>query len=156
MQIASDRFGSIELESDDIINFPRGVIGFPDEQNFVLIRHGESEMIGWLQSTASPELAFPVVSAHGLAPNYPDVPVTVAAEKAGVEADDAAAVLAVLSAGAGSPATVNLLAPIVVNAETRTGAQVILEGSKFSTRELFVLPQVIGASSQRATGTDGA
>jgi flagellar assembly factor FliW len=49
--------------------------------------------------------------------------------------------MAVLSAPRGGPATVNLMAPIVVNASTRKGAQVHLEGTRFSTRELFVLPK---------------
>jgi flagellar assembly factor FliW len=47
----------------------------------------------------------------------------------------------ILSAPRGQPATVNLLAPLVVNADTRNGAQVILENTRFSARELFVLPK---------------
>jgi flagellar assembly factor FliW len=41
------------------------------------------------------------------------------------------------------------LAPIVVNAATRKGAQVILEGTRFSTRELFVLPQAAQSASAK-------
>ncbi len=150
MKITSNRFGSIEAEDGDVIDFPSGVIGFPEEQRFVLLRHGESEVIGWLQSAATPELAFPVVSAHGLAPNYPDVAVGDVATRAGVDASEEMAILAVLSAGSGAPATVNLLAPIVVNSVTRKGAQVILEGSRFSTRELFVFPQLLRTSQPPA------
>ena len=63
-------------------------------------------------------------------------------EEAGLEGpEDALAVMVVLCALSGQPATVNLLAPIVVNATTRRGAQVILEGTRFTTREMFVLPQ---------------
>lgn len=151
MNIKSDRFGTIELDEQAVIDFKDGVIGFPQENGFVLVQHGDSPFIGWLQSVKSPELAFPVVSAHGLSDAYPDVPIDSAASDAGVEASDDLAVLAVLSAKSGSPSTVNLLAPIVVNADTRKGAQVILEGSRFTTRELFVLPGV----ATQATGTDG-
>ena len=49
------------------------------------------------------------------------------------------------SALANQPATVNLLAPIVVNAATRKGAQIILEGTRYSTREFFALPEAAGA-----------
>ena len=64
-----------------------------------------------------------------------------AAQAAGVEGSEQDyAVLVVLCAPIGQAATVNLLAPVVVNAQTHTGAQVILEGSRFSTREVFVLP----------------
>jgi flagellar assembly factor FliW len=50
------------------------------------------------------------------------------------------AVLAVLSAPRSQPATVNLLAPLLINSVTRRGAQVFLEGSRFTTRELFAIP----------------
>lgn len=153
MKITSDRFGTIEFEEDSVIEFPAGVIGFPEEKGFILIKHGDSSTIGWLQSVETPALAFPVVSAHGF-DQYPDVPFEEQAKQAGVEGKDMA-LLAVLSAKSGTPSTVNLLAPIVVNADTRVAAQVILEGSRFSTRELFVLPGI--ARSQpppAATGTD--
>jgi flagellar assembly factor FliW len=35
--------------------------------------------------------------------------------------------------------TVNLVAPIVINSETRMGAQVLIDGSEYSTQEPFVL-----------------
>jgi flagellar assembly factor FliW len=141
MQIETTRFGRVDVKDAEQIHFPTGIIGFRDEKSFVLIPHGSSDLIGWLQSVQTPALAFPVVSAHGLVNEYPDVPIDQAAERAGVKgtADDLA-VLAVLSAPLQQPATVNLLAPLIVNASTRVGAQVFLEGSRFSTQELFALP----------------
>ncbi len=155
MEIESERFGNIELDEDSVINFPAGVIGFPNERGFILVKHGDSSTIGWLQSIETPALAFPVVSAHGF-DEYPDVSLGEVAEKAGVAGDDMA-VLAVLSAKSGTPSTVNLLAPIVVNADTRTAAQIILEGSRYSTRELFILPGIARSNPPAAaTGTDGS
>jgi flagellar assembly factor FliW len=143
MQINSQRFGVVELEDDAVLRFPEGIIGFPREQSFALIPHQGSSYLAWLQSVTKPELAFPVVSAHYFLDGYPDVPVSPAAHAAGVQGNEGDyAVLVVLCAPIGQPATVNLLAPIVVNSETRTGAQVILEGSRFSTREIFVAPTV--------------
>jgi len=99
-------------------------------------------MIGWLQSTTTPHLALPVVSAHVLAPKYPDVSIEEVAEKVGLGGEiEELAVLVVMSAPPGQPATVNLMAPIIVNAATRTGRQVLLEGTQFGTRELFVIPR---------------
>ena len=143
MKIESSRFGAIECEETDTIEFKHGVIGFPQEKRFILIQHGETGTIGWLQSAITPEIAFPVVSAHGLMPEYPAVPVSSATEAAGLEGgEDNFAVMVVLSAPEGQPATVNLLAPLVVNAATRQGAQVFLDGSRFTTRESFVLPSI--------------
>jgi flagellar assembly factor FliW len=142
MKIQTTRFGMIECPDEQSINFPTGLIGFHDEREFVVIPHGHSETIAWLQSKTTPELAFPIVSAHAFAPDYPDVDIPASAQKANLEGTpDNYALLVILSAPRGQPATVNLLAPLVVNADTRRGAQLILENTRFSARELFVLPR---------------
>lgn len=148
MNIESQRFGSLEINEEELLSFPTGVIGFPNEHRFALVPHHGSGYIAWLQSATTPELAFPVVSAHAFGEQYPDVSVAGAASEAGVDGpEDSLAVMVVLCALSGQPATVNLLAPIVVNATTRHGAQVILEGTRFSTRELFVLPDAARAKA---------
>jgi len=141
MIVQSDRFGSIEVDATDVLAFPGGIIGFPRESEFILVRKTDSQVIGWLQSTKTSYLTLPVVSAHVLAPQFPDVPLEDYAERAGLgNSCEELAVLAVLSAPPGQPATVNLMAPIIVNATTRLGAQVMIEGTRFSTRELFIFP----------------
>ncbi len=155
MKIDSERFGIIEINEEELLAFPAGVIGFPTEQRFALVPHQGSGYIAWLQSVSTPALAFPVVSAHAFGDKYPDVPVAGAAEEAGIDgSEDSLAVMVVLCALSGQPATVNLLAPIVVNATTRRGAQVILEGTRFTTREFFALPDA--ARAQEPANTEQA
>ena len=141
MKIETSRFGTIEAGEEDLVHFPSGIIGFPAEKQFILIPHANSSIIAWLQSVQTPGLAFPVVSAHGLIADYPDVSIAEVAERYGIPGNsEELAVLVVLSAPRNQPATVNLLAPLVVSSSQRKGAQVFLEGSRFTTRELFVLP----------------
>jgi flagellar assembly factor FliW len=155
MQIQTTRFGVVEVPEADLIHFRSGIIGFPRETKFALIPHGQSTLIAWLQSAVTPGLAFPVVSAHGLVVDYPDVPIDGAAEKAGLSGDlDDFAVLAVLCAARMQPATVNLLAPLLINSVSRQGAQVFLEGSRFTTRELFVLPTSGSSQAPESSGED--
>lgn len=140
MKIESTRFGSIEIDPEAMIRFPTGPVGFPGEQSFVLLRRSDDSPLAWLQSTRSPELAFPVVSAHALGHDYPDVDPLPAAEDSGVAGHPSElAILVVLAAAPGTPATVNLLAPIVVNVTTRVGAQIFLRDSRYRARELFAL-----------------
>ena len=142
MNIQSQRFGSLEVGEDQILSFPEGIIGFPNEREFVLLPHNTSGFLAWLQSTSSPALALPVVSAHAFGERYPDVALDPAATALGMgEVNDDMALMVVLSAPQGQPATVNLLAPILVNVATRQGAQLILDGSRFTTRELFIREQ---------------
>ncbi len=141
MQIETTRFGTIEFPNQDVIHFDKGLIGFYDEHDFIVVPHGQSDVIAWLQSTNTAALAFPVVSAHVFS-GYPDVDVRANAERAGLSVSEGSqyAMMVILSAPSGHPATVNLLAPLVIDPESRRGAQAILENSRFSARELFVLP----------------
>jgi flagellar assembly factor FliW len=155
MQINTTRFGVVEVPEEVLIHFESGIIGFPRESKFALIPHSGSALIAWLQSALTPALAFPVVSAHGLVFDYPDVALEPVAEKAGLAGElDDFAVLAVLSAPRSLPATVNLLAPLLINSVSRRGAQVFLEGSRFTTRELFVLPSASSSSHEENVGAE--
>jgi flagellar assembly factor FliW len=142
MNISSQRFGALEIGEEQVLQFPEGLVGFPNEREFVLIPHNSTGFLAWLQSTRSPAVALPVVSAHAFGSKYPDVSIEPATSALGLgEESDDVALMVVLSAPQGQPATVNLLAPILVNVSTRRGAQIILEGSRFSTRELFIREQ---------------
>jgi flagellar assembly factor FliW len=140
MKIESHRFGTIEIGAEDIIRFPQGLIGFPGETEFVLVPHGNSTVVAWLHAAKNPAFALPVVSAHGLIEGYAGVALGHIAKETGLrERAEDLAVMAVLSAPTGKPATVNLLAPIVVDTMTRTGRQVVLDGTRFTTGEQFLL-----------------
>jgi len=142
MNIQSQRFGALEVSDEQVLSFAEGIIGFPNEREFVLLPHNSSGFLAWLQSTSTPNLALPVVSAHAFGERYPDVALEPVAAALGMgEVNDDMALMVVLSAPQGQPATVNLLAPILVNVATRKGAQLILDGSRFTTRELFVREQ---------------
>jgi flagellar assembly factor FliW len=142
MRIETTRFGTVEAAEDEVLRFGSGIIGFPEERMYVLIPHGTSQTIAWLQSVKTKELAFPVVSAHGFVVDYPDVPLLPIARRMDVgESLEELAILVVMSAPRNQAATVNLLAPLVINSRTRNGVQVFLEGSKYTTRELFVIPK---------------
>jgi flagellar assembly factor FliW len=106
-----------------------------------LLRPRENSPVGWLHSVNNSRLAFPVVATQALAFDYPDVPIEESAKRAGVGGNEPSiCLMAVLNvSGAGIDATVNLLAPIIVNVETRQGAQILLEASQYSTREPFML-----------------
>ena len=151
MNIETSRFGTVEVDAQKVIGFPQGLIGFPEEKSFIMINHRGVETLAWLQSTRTPELALPVVGVQAFAPSYPDVSLEEAARRAGLDgsSDDMAA-LVVLCASQGAPVTVNLVAPIIIDAVNWQGVQTILEGTKFSTREMFVLPKPAAEQAEAA------
>ena len=137
MNIETDRFGTIELDANEIIRIPGGLLGLPRETSFVLLRNHPASAVGWLQSTRTPGLALPVATVDALAYDYPEIS-QLELRQAGLQPGNVA-VMAVLYATGATPATVNLVAPIVVNTETREGAQVLRHLSGWSARQPFAL-----------------
>jgi flagellar assembly factor FliW len=125
MKIESRRLGTMEVDDADEITFPEGLIGFFDEHSFVLVRHKPDSPIGWLQSTKSPWLSLPVVSIESVECDFSYESL----EGAGFSAETHS-VMAVLNANGPIGATVNLLAPIVVDVKTREGQQIIALGGQ--------------------------
>src|SRR6476620_2662040 len=70
MQIATTHFGPVEIEVDNILVFPHGVIAFEDCRHWVLLGDAENPAFAWLQSVSRAEVVLPVVSPRRFAPDY--------------------------------------------------------------------------------------
>lgn len=138
MRIEGTRFGDIDLGEDSkIIELDRGLLGFPWEQRFVLLAPAPGKRVAWLQSIDTPVLAFPVI--EGDAVGYSPAMVRGMARAAGLNGDDLAVL--VIAAVSGKELVANELAPIVVDMKTLRGAQVMLNGQKFSAaRPVSLIP----------------
>jgi flagellar assembly factor FliW len=124
MQIFTSRFGTVDIEPDDIILFPLGIAGFEQVQHWVLLADADNDAVAWLQSVQDPSIALAVVSPRRFVPDYQ---VRIGATQLnGLEMAtiDDACVLAVLARHEGR-LTLNLKAPLVMNLEGRLGRQVI-------------------------------
>ncbi len=122
--IASRRFGHIETESSDLIHFD-GLPGFPDARRFLLMQHDGETPFAWLVCADDPELGFVVTNPWQFFPEYR--PELEASHLRGVGADVAADLeLLTIADVRGSEIHVNLAAPLLINASTHRGRQVIL------------------------------
>ena len=124
MQIGTRHFGNVEIEVDDILLFPQGVIAFEDCRHWVLLADAENPSVAWLQSANRAEVALPVVSPRRFSPEYA-VHVT-RGQLSPLEFSqfDQAYVLAVVASSDGD-LTLNLKAPLIINLDRRLGRQVI-------------------------------
>ena len=57
--VKSVRFGDFAVVANSLIEFPVGVIGFPEHRRFVMLEH--KPPFCWLHSVDDPNLAFVVV-----------------------------------------------------------------------------------------------
>jgi len=129
MQVRTTRFGNVEVQADDLIQFQEGMLGLEDCRQWVLLADGQNDALGWLQSTQRPEVALAVVSPRRFIKDYQLR--VYRRELSGLElpkADDAQVLVIVSKNEQGI--TLNLKAPIVMNLEQRQGRQVIANGEQ--------------------------
>lgn len=136
MKIEGTRFGVLEFESEDVIRFPQGMIGFPESRQFVLISTKEASPFRWLQSLDQPELAFLLADPDAYLPAYqPELP---DAQLQSISLEENAPVLiyatATIPSGRPQDMTLNLAAPVVINADERLAAQVVLEEGAYTMK----------------------
>ena len=111
-----------------VIEMSRPVPGFPQLDRFALVQLDDDGVLCALRSVDDPDLRFLVVSAVSFFPDYAPVIDDATVAELDIRSVDEVLVLVVLSAGSSlSDTTANLLAPILVNTRTLTGAQVILD-----------------------------
>lgn len=127
MEIQTTRFGRVQVESDDVITFPQGLVGMPDCRQWVLLADVSNDALGWLQCVSRSDIALAVVSPRRFVPGY-QVRITRSELQAlGLDEAASAQVLAVANRSERG-ATINLQAPLVINLEERLGRQIVAKG----------------------------
>lgn len=136
MKIDGTRFATIEYQAEDVVTFPEGLIGFPDYRNYVLVCTKDGSPFRWLQSVEEPALAFLVADPAHYVPDYsPEVPAAVVKALA-LDEKTPRLVYATAAIPPGNPTglTLNLAAPLIINAESREALQVVVEDPAYTMR----------------------
>ncbi|MFA5864400.1 MAG: flagellar assembly protein FliW [Phycisphaerae bacterium] len=137
MQIQTTRFGKVEIDDRRIMDFSKGMVGFPNCQKFALIQTNDEGVFFWLQSLERAEMAFVVCDPRTFVPDY-RVPVKVEElELIGLESPDDAQVLVIVNK-IDEMLTGNLQGPLVINARNLTGKQLVLSDKRYTTRHPFM------------------
>lgn len=114
LTVHSTRFGTIEIEADAVLSFPRGLIGLGGSRYALLTTDPESPF-SWLHSVEDAGLALPVTRPWQFFPEYEVVVADDEAAALGLGGDPQADVwVTVRAAERLEDFTVNLRAPIVV------------------------------------------
>lgn len=135
MKFRTARFGEIEYPEEVVLTFPEGVLGFPNETQYILLEHtSEGSPFKWLQSLENPELAFIVADPFFIEPRF-QFEIDLDTERMIGTADTGAcALMAIVNVPRDTPIrmTANLKAPLLVNVENRIGRQVVLGSQAYS------------------------
>ena len=134
MIIQTSRFGAIEVDSERTIEFPRGILGFPQHRKYILIQPETDSTFYWLQSCEAADLAFVVTDPLLFVPDY-SVPIREECRaELGVNDVSEAQVLVIVNK-VNDMLTANLQGPLVIHAINRKAAQVVISEKKYQTRQ---------------------
>ena len=135
MEITTRVFGKIEIDDDKIIHFPSGIIGFPDMTDFALVydeEKGKDTPIRWLQSLQEVDFALPVMDPLLAVNDYnPEVEDDYLIPLGEMKADDTLVLVTVTVPQDLTKMSVNLQAPIIINADTKKATQIIVNTEKY-------------------------
>jgi flagellar assembly factor FliW len=139
MRIHTVNFGDLEVPDDKIITFKEGLPGFSKIHQFAVLEMEELKPFQYLQALGDPPISLFIINPFIVDPTYEfrladsdmeDVNSTNSADltvyAVATIPDDA------------TRATLNLMAPIVINLKDRFGKQVILHDSKYSVKHPLV------------------
>ena len=137
MKLTTRIFGEVEIEDSKIINFPNGIIGFPDLKRFTLMHDEEqgSGSIKWLQSIDEPGFAMPVMDPLIVCPDYsPEIDRTKIEEVGELDDEDILVLVTVTVPHDLEKMTVNLMGPFVIKVKEMKGVQSIVENDNYPVK----------------------
>jgi flagellar assembly factor FliW len=158
VKVTTTRFGELELDKNDVLNFPEGILGFEHLNRFFIVDPGDSTLILWLQSIDDGSVAFPIIEPKIFKPDY--IAKLLPADLASIELENAteAKIYSVLTIpGDITQMSANLKAPVVINNAKRIAKQVVLQDSKLSVNyEMYreLKKYIVGYSSDDSKRTN--
>ena len=134
MEVETKTQGLITVDDKQRLEFPEGLFGFEGYTEFVIF-DAEYKPFIWLQSTQDKSLAFLVVDPFLICSDYElDIDDKLLA-KIGIESPTDVFVLTIVTIPAsGTPVTVNLRGPLIINKKNNKCLQVVTSYPKWSTK----------------------
>lgn len=120
------RLGTKTIAMDKVVHFPRGLIGFEDQQDFTLLQINPGAPFLVLQSITDPTLGLLVADPYAFFPDY-QIKIGDAEQKIlTIAKREDLAVLTTVAIPPEKPefASLNLSGPILINYQARVGLQV--------------------------------
>jgi flagellar assembly factor FliW len=159
-RVVDTRLGRVTLAEDQVIAFPRGLIGFMGHREFTLLQIREDSPFLVLQSLTDPTLGLLVTDPFNFMTEYEVVIGDADLRLLGVTSREQVSILVTVTIPQGMPerTTLNLAGPIVINTETRLGVQIPQTESRYPSHFTpgMTPPKKRNASRPAKGDTEGA
>jgi flagellar assembly factor FliW len=135
VNITTLQFGEITIDEKEIFVFPQGLPGFEGHPSYIFLQPEPESPFVLMQSVEDPDIAMVLTNPFVFYPDYDFELSEGILKEMEIESAEEIAVWSTVSVrGGAKEATLNLLAPIIVNVKNRRGKQVILHGSSYNTK----------------------
>ncbi len=139
MDIQTTRFGSINVQDDKLILFPKGILGFSQNKRYILFPHSEGSPFFWLQSVDDGALAFVVMDPLLVNPEYTvDIEEPLLKDLDGELSDLDVMCIVTIPPNQPDRMTINLMGPILINVNKRWAVQIVCPGETYSHRHPII------------------
>ena len=130
------RFGTIEIDEKKVVHFAQGIPAFEDEHEFVIIPYDEESPYVFLQSLATPDLAFLMTVPYLFFKDYEFEIDDATEQQLALKSPEDVIVYTLLTVPQGriEDMTANLMAPVIINQRTMAGKQLVLEKGAYTTK----------------------
>ena len=137
MLVKTRFFGEVDLPEEKILTFEHGLIGLGEYIKFTILNDCDKEdsNISWLQSVEEPSFALPVIKPWLVKEDYNPVVEDELLKHIGELTEENLVILTTMTVPEDvKQMSVNLKAPIIINADTRKGAQIICENDDYEVK----------------------
>ena len=141
MELLTRNFGTITIEEEKVITFKEGIPGFEKLTRYMLIEDTEdtASPFIYLQSIEDGKICFVLISPGLLVEDYNiEMKESYILALGEGKAEDFNMFVIVTAKNNFEESTVNLLAPIIIQHETRKGMQIILENTAYKTKHKII------------------
>jgi flagellar assembly factor FliW len=138
MKVQTKAYGEIDIEDRQRISMPRGLFGFEELRDFVLLDAAQQPFY-WLQSVERVEVAFVLIDPKFFRPDYtPDVDLAELEEIGITDPEDTLVFSIVTIPPAEGRMTANLQGPVILNRRTHVARQCISANPLWGVRHGIV------------------
>ena len=137
MLVKTKHFGEIDLAPDKVITFEKGIFGFEEYKKYTILFNSENKetVVSWLQSLDEPSLALPIINPFLVKPDYnPNVSEQTLKELGELNDENTVVYTTLTVPSEVEKMTANLKAPIIINADTKKGYQVVAENEEYAVK----------------------
>ncbi len=137
MLVQTKFFGEIDLPGEKIVTLERGLIGLEQYKKYTILYDCEKEEanISWFQSVEEPTLALPVIKPWLVKEDYNPVVEDELLTGLGDLTEENLVILLTMTVPEDiKQMSVNLMAPIIINADTRKGTQIVVENADYEVK----------------------